>query len=233
MNINCKTITNYLLFIALFITIRVTDWREEMKEEKRADWKEKWMEKYKEKIQPLVKEIGFFRMLLIVLAGILLLYASADTGKSVPDNQKVEQEQETYEENTELDMYIENMEMRLEHVLSNVQGIGEVEVMITAKSSKEKVALKDTPYGQSEIAEEDGEGGNRETLEYNYEESTVIERTEEGEVPYITKEMQPEIEGVLVLAQGAENDKMVAEINEAVVALFDVPSHKIKVMKRK
>ena len=40
-------------------------------------------------------------------------------------------------------------------------------------------------------------------------------------------------EGVVVIAEGAAQKQIEAEINDAVVALFSVPSHKIKVMKMK
>lgn len=44
--------------------------------------------------------------------------------------------------------------------------------------------------------------------------------------------MTPEIEGVLVIAQGGENAVVVQNITEAIQALFGVEAHKIKIMKR-
>ena len=49
--------------------------------------------------------------------------------------------------------------------------------------------------------------------------------------PYVTRETAPEIEGVLVVAQGAGSSSVKTEIYEAVQALFNVPAHKIKVLK--
>ena len=46
------------------------------------------------------------------------------------------------------------------------------------------------------------------------------------------KEMRPEISGVVVTADGGGSPTVQAEISAAVEALFDVPSHKIKVLKR-
>ena len=45
--------------------------------------------------------------------------------------------------------------------------------------------------------------------------------------------MNPIVEGVVVLADGADSPSVVTEINEAVQALFDISPHKIKVLKRK
>ena len=50
--------------------------------------------------------------------------------------------------------------------------------------------------------------------------------------PYISKEMTPEIEGVLVIAEGGENAVVIQNITEAIQALFGVEAHKIKIMKR-
>ena len=44
--------------------------------------------------------------------------------------------------------------------------------------------------------------------------------------------MTPEIEGVLVIAEGGENAVVIQNITEAIQALFGVEAHKIKIMKR-
>ena len=192
--------------------------------------KENWLEK----LRGFIREAGMARLLICVAAGVFLLFLSIPVEKKEQKQEEQKIASETTVENTELNAYIENLENKLKAVLSNVDGIGEVEVMITAKSSKEKVTLKDTPYSRKDKTETDSTGGTRENVEISSEESSVMEKAEDGsESPYITKEVQPEIEGVVVIAQGADQKKVETEINEAVVALFDVPSHKIKVMKMK
>lgn len=202
--------------------------------ESKSDKQEIEKEKIIEKINGFIKEAGRGKLLLCVAAGIFLLWLSIPVEKKEQKQEMQKIESETNIENTELNTYIENLENKLKTVLSNVDGIGEVEVMITAKTSKEKVTLKDTPYSRKDTKETDSTGGTRENVEISSEESSVMEKAEDGsESPYITKEVQPEIEGVVVIARGADQKKIETEINEAVVALFDVPSHKIKVMKMK
>lgn len=192
----------------------------------KVNWKE-WVEKG--------KKIGVIRLGVLIVAGLVLLIASFD-GK---ENHKTEtqiktQKEEKQSEEQQLNTYIENMETRLTNVLSQVDGIGKVQVMITAKATQEKVVLKDVPYKKTTVKEEDNTGATRESKETTSEEGTILEKQQDGsESPYITKELQPEIEGVVVIAEGAEQKQIEAEINEAVVALFSVPSHKIKVMKMK
>lgn len=186
------------------------------------EWKT-WIEK--------IKEIGYLRLGLLVLAGVVLLVLSIPQSE---ESNETTIEEVKRQEKEELEEYVSKMEDKLTQVLSQVEGIGKVKVMITAKSTKEEVVLKDVPFERKETKEQDSEGGNRENTEYSSQETTVLEKQTDGEEnPYITKEVQPEMEGVLVIAQGAGDKKIVSEISEAVTALFSVPSHKIKVMKMK
>ena len=64
--------------------------------------------------------------------------------------------------------------------------------------------------------------------------STVYAETEDGsQTPYISSETYPEIRGVLVVAKGGGDPVIVQQIQEAVMALFHVDAHKIKVLKMK
>ena len=110
--------------------------------------------------------------------------------------------------------------------MSTVEGVGKVEVMITLKSSKESILNKDTPYEEEEETSGDS---TRKSVSSN-EETVLIEQNGES-VPYVVKELEPEIEGVVVIAQGGENASVQKNITEAVTALFDVSVNKIKVLK--
>ncbi len=64
------------------------------------------------------------------------------------------------------------------------------------------------------------------------DESTVLVTDDNGnEVPYIISEIEPEVEGVLVVAEGGDDAKIIMDIMETVEVLFNVPAHKVKVMK--
>lgn len=192
----------------------------------KVNWKE-WVEKG--------KKIGVIRLGLLIVAGLVLLIASFDGKEEHKTQTQINtQNEEKQSEEQQLNTYIENMETRLTNVLWQVDGIGKVQVMITAKATQEKVVLKDAPYKKTTVKEEDSTGATRESKETTSEEGTILEKQQDGsESPYITKELQPEIEGVVVIAEGAAQKQIEAEINDAVVALFSVPSHKIKVMKMK
>ena len=109
--------------------------------------------------------------LILLLVGILLVVIAIPT--------KSDTEKDTGFRMTEdEDANATEMEKRLESILSQMQGIGEVHVMITYRQENQ-------------------------------------------------------VEGVVVVAEGGEQGVIVQKITEVVRALFDVDSHKIKVIDSK
>ena len=112
-----------------------------------------------------------------------------------------------------------------------MEGVGKVEVMITLQDEGEHIVEKDISRNNQEISEEDGTI-KRSTQENQYQEETVFSQGtgSEGQ-PFVAKERVPRVEGVLVVAEGGGNSKVVKNISDAVLALFPVEIHKIKVVK--
>jgi len=128
--------------------------------------------------------------------------------------------------------YEQQLEERLKELLSHVEGVGQVEVMIVLKSSEEKVWRVDRNTSYSSTQETDSNGGTRDIRSQEMTEGTILSGQDGQEGPLLEKEMRPEISGVVVTASGGGSPTVQAEISAAVEALFDVPSHKIKVLKR-
>ncbi len=192
-----------------------------------------------EKKKLTIKEIGLEKLIVIFLCGVFLLILSLPKNENNNQNNTM-MLQESIQTGVELsskatnstEEYEERMENKIEEILKEVEGIGDVKVMITLKSSKEKVTLKDTPYLEETIKESDSAGGTRESKNRKTEEETVlVDGNSQTVEPYVLKEIEPEIEGVLVLAEHGNNATLKNEIMEAIQVLFNVPSHKIKVMK--
>lgn len=186
-----------------------------------------------EKKKLSLKEIGIPKLIIIFMCGILLIILSFPSLFSGGDKKNnTISEVSNVPTTTSAASYEEEMEARLKEALMKVEGIGNVEVMITLKSSKESVTLKDTPYSQESLDESDSSGGERKSTTIDNKEETVLQNSGTGgSTPYVIKELEPEIEGVLVIAQGGGSQTIIGEIVGAVEVLFDVPAHKIKVMK--
>lgn len=133
---------------------------------------------------------------------------------------------------TSSDIYAAEMENKLKQVLSKINGVGITEVIVTVETSAELVVEKDKPYSRDNVNETDAEGGSRTTSSMTDEESTVYWKDTDGnEIPFISKEINPKITGVLVVCQGGDREQIKKEITESLQALFDLDVHKIKVAK--
>lgn len=178
-----------------------------------------------------LKEIGIPKLLVILACGLFLLFSSLP-GQEEKQAKEVKEELQESEEGTDYEAYVKSLENKLSGLLRQVEGIGKTKVMITLKSTRERVVLKDNPGSEESSSEEDGSGGKRESSAYTKEEETILVEGEDGNsTPYIIKEVEPQIEGVVVLCEGGGSGKANVEIIEAVQVLFNLPSHKIKIMK--
>ena len=129
------------------------------------------------------------------------------------------------------DEYARQLEQRLKDLLAQMEGVGQVRVMITLKSSPELIVEKEQPYLRSSTTENDSQGGNRVVSQTEMEENTVYKTNGNASEPYVIKTLPPQIEGVVVVAQGAGTGTIDRTIVEMVQALFDVEAHKVKVVK--
>lgn len=130
--------------------------------------------------------------------------------------------------------YEAQMEARVKEILRHVDGVGQVDVMIVLKSSEEKVLRVDRSTSVSDTKEQDSQGGTRSSQNNQTQESTVLSGggSGQGTAPFVEKELRPEISGIVISAAGGGSPTVKAEISAAMEALFGLPPHKIKVLKR-
>ncbi len=181
-----------------------------------------------------LKGISKNQLLVGGLAGILLLVIALPTeqGKKPEGGGSEAQSGAPVEKAyTDPESYGRELERKLEQILAEMEGVGKVEVMITLQDDGERIVEKDITRNSQEVLEGDGET-KRETRESQYQEGSVFgqETGQEGQ-PFVSKEVVPKVEGVLVVAEGGGNAKTVKNISDAVLALFPVEVHKIKVVK--
>lgn len=181
-------------------------------------------------------------MIVFVLLGILLLVITIPIdGDSAKEKTKEKKEDTNKEDLTVYDTQIDEnleyclqLEQRIEELLSNMDGVGEVQAMVTLVTSKELIVEKDEPVTRNTITESDGAGGTRSTNESSFDYETIYETDGEGnKIPYVIKQIEPEIQGITVVAQGGGNAIVQKNISEVLEALFHLDAHKIKVVKMK
>ncbi len=188
-------------------------------------------------------------LIIVVLAGILLFVISLptkeseDTGEqnvlnrskadsviSEPEIDGADVQGADSEFNGLLEDYEAVQEQKLEELLASMEGVGKVEVMLTFVSSEELVVEKDAPTVRSNTVEKDSAGGNRTISDFETGDTTVYSNVSGDSEPFIVKTLNPRVEGVLVVAQGASNAVVSQNITEAVCALYGVEAHRVKVL---
>ena len=165
----------------------------------------------------------------VALVGVLLLVVampSGGTGIHLAENKKEDTAQEKTEQKYEKEDYAEY----LEQVRGQMEGVGKVSVMVTVADQGEDIIEKDKTEHTSTVTNTDS-GSMEMTTEKESGEETVYEESGGEKAPYVSKEILPEIEGVLVVAEGGDSPRIVSDISDAVKALFQVEAHRIKVVK--
>lgn len=160
------------------------------------------------------------------LIGVFFLLIATPISSFSDEKDKAEEPEVLPAENTNSNAYIEEVENKLEKTIKGMEGAGEVKVMITLKNSGEKILEKNMIY-ESETQTASDEEKN---VVKNNPETVLIESGGDTS-PIIISETYPEIEGVLVVCQGGDDEEVVLHIKEAVMALFPVDVHKIVVCK--
>ena len=205
------------------------------------DWKQ-WIKK-----KGLEKYFRRDNLLILVLAGILLFIIALPTsdGEKADSGMKEKTKAlsgETLQTGdgqtpgvnpgtgTDED-YAAAMEQRLTEALADMAGVGKVRVMITLKSSRGLGVEKEEQMEQSSVKETDSQGGSRISDQASREETVVRSTDGSNSEPYVVKSYVPEIEGVLVVAEGAGSGTINRTVTEVVQALFGVEAHKVKVVK--
>ena len=168
--------------------------------------------------------------LILVLAGILILIIALPTDTK-EKKQAEEAKENISKENNTMEASKDEIEQKLEDILEKIDGAGEVKVMITYQDSGTQVVEKDKNTSENSVEESDSTGGVRSTKEQQLQESTVYEEADAGNTPFVSKELLPKVEGILIVASGGDNQKVKQNISEAVLALFQVEAHRIKIVK--
>jgi len=111
---------------------------------------------------------------------------------------------------------VADLENRLTKTLNNVEGAGKVSVVINVESGMETVLAMKTTITENSSGKK-------------IEESPIVVN---GETVTL-KEVYPEIVGVLIVAEGADNIVVYRKLQQATVSLLDVNVNKIEILKMK
>lgn len=125
------------------------------------------------------------------------------------------------------------LESNLEHILSEIDGVGKVKVLVTYSQSSQTVAMYNENSKNSSIEEKDSGGGTRITQETDTKKDIIYQEENGKKVPITQTVINPKVEGAIVTAQGASDANVKNNIIQAVEAVTGVATHKIQVFEMK
>lgn len=121
------------------------------------------------------------------------------------------------------------LEIKLEEILSKIQGVGEVKVFINYSESSEIIPMYNENTKTSNTEETDTSGGTRTIQEEDSQKEIIYEEDDGQKTPITQKVVQPKVEGAIITAKGANNADVKSSIIQAVEAVTGLATHKIQV----
>ncbi len=175
---------------------------------KKEDWKQisrRWLEKGK----------GLRWALLVILAGVVLLCIPTGEAKKEPSAEAAAVQ------TARSDYDVSALEERLAETLSQIDGVGEVSVVLTLKSGTRQV------YATEKAESSDSEGSDSE------ETLARISTGSGSEEALQVMEVYPTFQGALIVCDGGNTASVRLAVTESVAALTGLSTEKISVCGRK
>lgn len=197
---------------------------------------------FKDKMSKILKQKNITNLIILLLLVIMFyLVVSYFTGvNNITKSEKTNLEKVSKEDmnsnsqkDSEVLSYQEKQEKDLEKILGKINGVGSVDVVINFQSSEVKVPAVDNSSQKSTTEETDSEGGTRVNSQETDGDKIVMSNSSNGSEPVILKTEKPEVLGVMVVAEGAEDSKIKYEITKAISSLYNISVDKVNVLAMK
>ncbi len=159
----------------------------------------------------------------LLLGVVMMSFGSCETpgvaGKQAEDSAPAEKFTTADEE--------EKLEEKLQPVLAKIRGVGDVSVSVTLASGSRTEYAVNASTTVNTTKESDADGGEKNTTQSSSNDTIVFK--DNDETPVVVQESRPQVQGVLIVAEGGDDTAVRSQITAAVSALLDIPVHKITV----
>lgn len=186
---------------------------------KEGEKNEKWLNKIP--VLKKIKNIKHFEIIiaLIFVAILLLIYFNGFSfGGSSSSSTTVNYALGNNEQ------FVENLENKLKNVLSNIEGAGNVNVMVSLSSGYEIVIAKSEEEKTTTTQNSNGTSSSVTVVT----DPIIIEQNGVRQ-PIILMEVLPKIKGIIVVSSGADNVKVKLDLLTAVQALVEISTENIQI----
>jgi stage III sporulation protein AG len=193
------------------------------------------MSAFKDFINKITAKPGAKKMIIIGLFGIMLMIGAStllETEEPVKNPDVRDEGSNDGSKGGEADSSYKDkkaLEKDIEELLARIENAGKVKVLITYDNGGELVTEKDITQKESTTTEEDGDGGKRNVTDRDTSSEVVYEDSQNSKAPFVKSELYPKIRGVVVIAEGGNDEIVVSKITRSLEVLLDLPVHKIQV----
>ena len=186
----------------------------------------------KKKLENLVVFLIILVITIIVINVIWNDSESNSNKENIVDSNKKLAETElnvsVQEENTK-----NELETKLENILSKIDGVGNVEVLITYSETSKIMPVYNEESTEENTEETDSEGGTRKITQTDVRKEVIYEENDGSKTLVTQSTTSPTIEGAIITADGANNSAVKTNIIQAVEAATGLATHKIQVFEMK
>ena len=193
---------------------------------------------FKEIINKYLKEgknKNFNNLILIFLIGVVLVitasFFKSSSSNNVQSDSLISKNTLEKTNNTPVAVtaYEQDIKNQLKSILSQIDGVGRVEVMVTFESGEETVPAVNSNDAYSTT--QDSNNGDKSVTTQGNNSSTVVTTNEQdgSTKPLIVKTYKPKVCGVCVVAEGAEDSLTQLRITKSVMDLLNVADSKVNV----
>ncbi|NMC56786.1 MAG: hypothetical protein GYA50_06165 [Eubacteriaceae bacterium] len=155
----------------------------------------------------------FFYIIILICAGIVVFCFTFNNSTS---------KDAAVEETTTLSAYKAELTSELCSILSKIDGVGKVNVMITFDTDTNTEVV----YNVKETSSSNSQNSSNTTISKD----AVMMKDGNVNMPYTIKNEIPDIKGVLIVAQGAEDENVKKKIRDAVVTVLKIPAYRAVVL---
>ncbi|KAB3537380.1 stage III sporulation protein AG [Alkaliphilus pronyensis] len=190
------------------------------------------MEKWRDSFKKLLSKKYVANLIVLIAAAIMVLIISGDFSFKATPSKNINHNsledtlvEEVNSNKTEEDI----VEARLKKILEAIRGAGNIEVMVTFEMGSEIIPAFNTTKSTDTTEERDSNGGTRVVISNNTTESIATTNHNSGNNPLVIKEIKPQIKGVIVVAEGADDLKVKSQLYEAVKTVLQIPGHRVEI----
>jgi len=185
------------------------------------------------------KNKNFSNLILIFLIGVVLVItasffkSSGGNNLTSPVINNKSDADKTNNTTEVVNTYEKDLKNQLTNILSQMEGVGKVQVMVTFESGEENVPAVNS-NDASGTTENNNNSEKSSTTQGNSSSTVVTTNESDGSTkPFIVKINKPKVCAVVVVAEGAENSLTQLRITKAVMDLFNVIDGKVNVLPMK